>query len=168
MTANVAAAAVTDAFGNPNGAFTGMGKPRVALRQDHYMISKIGGSIVPGTTDIGNHGDDTVSTTVALPFAYTLYDQTFTSINVSSNGNAQFTTSDTAFTNQCLPWLTHNDSIYPYSDNLYLVNAGFGIFTSISGTAPNRIFNIEWRAQGLPGERHCELRVGAQRGAESL
>ena len=24
---------------------------------------------------------------------------------------------------------------------------GFGIFTSVSGTAPNRIFNIEWRAQ---------------------
>ena len=33
---------------------------------------------MPGTTDIGNHGDDTV-TTIALPFAYTLYDQSFTS-----------------------------------------------------------------------------------------
>ena len=32
---------------------------------------------MPGTTDIGNHGDDTV-TTIALPFPYTLYDQTFT------------------------------------------------------------------------------------------
>src|SRR5437773_4234192 len=55
-----------------------------------YTISQIGGSIVPGTTDIGNHGDDTV-VTIALPFSYTLYDQTFTSINLSSNGNAQFT-----------------------------------------------------------------------------
>ena len=115
---------------------------------------------MPGTTDIGNHGDDTV-TTIALPFSYTLYDQTFTSINLSSNGNAQFTTTDTTFTNQCLPWTTHNYSIYPYWDDLYLVNSGFGIFTSISGTAPNRIFNIEWRAQYFPGSgtANFELRL---------
>ena len=43
---------------------------------NHYDIAQIGGSIVPGTTDIGNHGDDEV-TTIALPFPYTLYDQTF-------------------------------------------------------------------------------------------
>jgi hypothetical protein len=115
-----------------------------------YIVTQIGGSIVPGTTDIGNHGDDTV-TPVALPFPFTLYDQSFTSINLSSNGNAQFVTTDTTFTNQCLPWTTHNYTIYPYWDDLYLVNTGFGIFTSISGTAPNRIFNIEWRAQYFPG-----------------
>ena len=127
---------------------------------NQYTIAQIGGSIVPGTTDIGNHGDDTV-TTIALPFAYTLYDQSFTSINLSSNGNAQFTTSATDFTNQCLPWLTHNYTIYPYWDDLYLVNSGFGIFTSISGTAPNRIFNIEWRAQYFPGSGSAgfELRL---------
>ena len=115
---------------------------------------------MPGTTDIGNHGDDTV-TTVALPFPFTLYDQTFTSINLSSNGNAQFTTTDTAFTNQCLPWTGHNYTIFPYWDDLYLVNSGFGIFTSVSGTAPNRIFNIEWRAQYFPGSGSAgfELRL---------
>src|SRR4029077_16480106 len=44
---------------------------------------------------------------------------------------------------------------------LYLVNSGFGIFTSISGTAPNRIFNIEWRAQYFPGSGSAgfELRL---------
>ena len=115
---------------------------------------------MPGTTDIGNHGDDTV-TTVTLPFSYSLYDQTFTSINLSSNGNAQFTTTDATFTNQCLPWTAHNYTIYPYWDDLYLVNSGFGIFTSISGTAPNRIFNIEWRAQYFPGSgtANHELRL---------
>jgi len=125
-----------------------------------YVINQIGGSIVPGTTDIGNHGDDTV-TTVALPFPFTLYDQSFTSINLSSNGNAQFVTTDTAFTNQCLPWTAHNYTIFPYWDDLYLVNSGFGIFTSVSGTAPNRIFNIEWRAQYFPGSGSAgfELRL---------
>src|SRR5437867_4280864 len=45
-----------------------------------------GATIVPGSTDIGNNGDD-ITTTIALPFAYTLYDQIFTSAVVSSNGN---------------------------------------------------------------------------------
>src|SRR3954463_15078037 len=125
-----------------------------------YTVAQIGGAIVPGTVDIGNHGDDTV-TTIALPFPFTLYDQSFTSINLSSNGNAQFTTTDTAFTNTCLPWAAHNYTIFPYWDDLYLVNAGFGIFTSVSGTAPNRIFNIEWRAQYFPGSGNAnfELRL---------
>jgi len=47
----------------------------------NYTVAQIGGSIVPGTTDSGNHGDDQV-TNIALPFSYNLYDQTFNSINV--------------------------------------------------------------------------------------
>src|SRR5437667_10332918 len=99
--------------------------------------------------------------TIALPFSYTLYDQTFNSINLSSNGNAQFTTADATFLTQCLPWLTHNYTIMPYWADLYLVNSGFGIFTSVSGNAPNRIFNIEWRAQYFPGSgsANFELRL---------
>ena len=58
---------------------------------------------MPGSTDTGNHGDDQ-TTTVPLPFSYSLYDQTFNSITVSSNGNAQFTTADTFWVNECLPW----------------------------------------------------------------
>jgi hypothetical protein len=125
-----------------------------------YVITTITATIVPGTTDIGNNGDDSV-TTIALPFPYTLYDMSFTSINLSSNGNAQFVTAATDFTNVCLPWTTHNYTIFPYWEDLYLVNSGFGIFTSVSGTAPNRIFNIEWRAQYFPGSgtANFELRL---------
>ena len=121
-----------------------------------YVIDQIGGSIVPGDTDTNNHGDDQV-TTIALPFSYTLYDQTFNSINLSSNGNAQFTTTDTAFTNVCLPWASHNYTIFPYWDDQRTDNLGWagcagypggtcGIYTSVTGSTPNRIFNIEWRA----------------------
>src|SRR5437588_138546 len=121
-----------------------------------YVISQIGGSIVPGTVDSGNHGDDVV-TSVALPFPYTLYDTPFTSINVSSNGPAQFVTMATDFTNVCLPWLSHNYTIFGYWDDQRTDNLGWvgcttypggtcGVYTSVSGTAPNRIFNIEWRA----------------------
>src|SRR5947207_710447 len=51
--------------------------------------------------------------------------------------------------------------IFPYWTDLYLVNRGFGIFTSVSGTAPSRIFNIEWRSQYFPGNgsANFELRL---------
>src|SRR4029077_8859614 len=142
---------------NGNAAFTGNYTVEGCPPSNHYTIAQIGGSIVPGTTDTGNHGDDKV-TTIALPFTYSLYDQSFNSINLSSNGNAQFTTSDATFTNVCpLPWLTHNYTIYPYWDDQRTDNLGWagcatypgglcGVYSSVSGTAPNRIFNIEWRA----------------------
>ena len=160
VTASIGAGSITAQGCNANVAFSGSYTVSGCSSQDHYQIAQIGGSIVPGTTDIGNHGDDTV-TTIALPFSYTFYDQTFTSINLSSNGNAQFTTTDTLFSNQCLPWLTHNYTIYPYWDDLYLAQSGFGIFTSVSGIAPNRIFNIEWRAQYFPPSSNAnfELRL---------
>jgi hypothetical protein len=55
----------------------------------------------------------------------------------------------------CLPWSGHDCTIFPYWDDLRTdANAGCagfpggtcGVYTSVSGTAPNRIFNIEWRA----------------------
>src|SRR3954470_3323224 len=58
----------------------------VCSNGDYAITQSTGASIVPGTTDVGNHTDDG-TTNIALPFAYSLYDQTFTSVNVSSNGN---------------------------------------------------------------------------------
>jgi hypothetical protein len=160
LTASIGAGAITANSCNGNAAFTGTYTVEGCPPADHYMISQITDSIVPGTTDIGNHGDDTV-VTIALPFSYTLYDQTFSAVNLSSNGNAQFVTTDTTFGNICLPWTTHNYTIFPYWDDLYLVNSPSGIFTSVSGSAPARIFNIEWRAQYFPGSgtANFELRL---------
>ena len=147
-----------------NGTTGGGGTPTPtpSCTPDHYTISEIGGSIVAGTTLVpGSQCDDCVNT-VALPFSYTLYDQAFNAINLSSNGNAQFTTTDSAFTSVCLPWLAHDYSIFPYWDDLDMDAGGaFGIYTSVSGSAPNRIFNIEWRAQYFPniGTANYELRL---------
>src|SRR5207249_11675485 len=38
-------------------------------------------------------------------------------------------------------------------------NSGFCIFTSVSGSAPNRIFNIEWRSQYFPGSGNANLEL---------
>ena len=123
---------------------------------------------MPGTMDIGNHGDDTV-TTIALPFPYMPLWQILTRASICRpTAMPSSLTTDTAFTNQCLPWTAHNYTIFPYWDDLYLVNSGFGIFTSVSGTAPNRIFNIEWRAQYFPGSGSANFELRLYEGQMSL
>ncbi|HET9494820.1 MAG TPA: S-layer homology domain-containing protein [Chloroflexia bacterium] len=112
------------------------------------MIATGTATIVPGTVDTGNHCDECI-TTIPLPFPYTLYDQTYTQVGLDSDGRAVFGAD--SIWNKCLPVPGHTYTIYPYWDDL-LTNqqpgcppGGCGIFTSTSGVAPNRIFNIEWR-----------------------
>ena len=158
VTASIGAGAITAVGCNPNAAFTGNYTVEGCPPQNHYDIAQIGGSIEPGSTDTGNHGDDQ-TTTVPLPFSYSLYDQTFNSITVSSNGNAQFTTADTFWVNQCLPWTTHDYMIFPYWDDQRTdTNPGCsafpgstcGIFTSVTGTCAEP--DLQYRVA------HCLLR----------
>jgi len=109
-----------------------------------------GAAIAPGTTDIGNHGDDLV-TSVPLPFPVTFYGVPYSTGTVSSNGNIQFTTGSSAYTNSCLPASALGIGIAAYWDDLRTDAVGDGIFTSISGVAPNRVFNIEYRAHYYSG-----------------
>ena len=126
---------------------------KAARRQDHYTDSADRRHHRARHADTGNHADDG-TTPITLPFSYTLYDQTFTAANVDSNGTFQFLTPVSIFTNTCLPDTTRTYLILPYWDDQRTdANSGCsafpggtcGIFTSVSGTAPNPIFNIEWR-----------------------
>jgi 6-phosphogluconolactonase len=115
-----------------------------------YNYSTSAGSIVPGTTDTLNHTDDG-STVIMLPFPYRLYDAEFTNVAVGSNGHLTFGTPNNAFGVTCIPVTGATYAIGPYWTDqctgacFNVSGAGLGIFTSISGAAPNRIFNIEWR-----------------------
>lgn len=111
-----------------------------------YSVSQsVGAAIVRGTTDIGNHCDD-CTTNITLPFPYQLYSQTFTSSVVSSNGVLSFGGVIIGYSNTCLPYSSFTtDAIFAQWDDLTTNGHGHGIFTSVSGEAPNRIFNIEWR-----------------------
>ena len=114
-------------------------------------------SLIGGTDDTGNHCDD-CSTTISLPFPVSVYGQTFNSAAVSSNGALNLVGTSANFTSGCvtLPDNRWNMAIFPYQDNLHTASgftgcnsfpgATCGIFTSTTGTAPNRQFNIEWRA----------------------
>src|SRR5438876_11333237 len=112
-----------------------------------YTFTTGSGIIVYGITDTGNHCDDCI-TAIALPFPVTFYDQTFFSVGISSNGNLQFTgVNELDFANACPPTATVIDLIAPYWQDLHDEDTanGQGVFTTVSGTAPNRIFNIEFR-----------------------
>ena len=117
----------------------------------NYIFStSSGNAIVPGTVLVpGSQGDD-VTALVALPFTYNAYGTNFNSLRVSSNGNIQFSgAGNTSFTNTCpLPTgtaLGFPDFMPLWDDLRTDINGGDGIYTSVSGVAPNRIFNIEWR-----------------------
>src|SRR5262249_25534361 len=135
--------------------FTPTPTPSPTATCSQYTITAGAGTIVPGTTDTGSHCDDCI-TAVALPFPFQLYGNTYSSVNLSSNGNAQFVTVDSTFVSVCVPWAAHDFTIFPLFQDLRTdaslsgcsgyPGGSCGIFTSISGTAPNRIFNIEWRA----------------------
>jgi hypothetical protein len=121
-------------------------------------------SIVPGTQDIGNHCED-CATDIPLPFPFALYEfrglvgersnsispDGWAIMRASSKGWATFlpfyVREDHADSdpNACLPAPGYVYTIFAHWDDLRTDCVGCGIFTSTSGTAPNRIFNVEWR-----------------------
>ena len=113
---------------------------------DYVISAAANATIVPGTLDSGNHCED-CDTTIPLPFPVRVYDQTYTQVLATANGTLNFvTTNQTGFINFCLPYSGLDTAILPYWDDLHTDGPNQGIFTSVSGSAPNRIFNIEWRA----------------------
>ena len=113
-----------------------------------YTFTSGTGTIVPGVTDTTNHCDD-CTTVISLPFSVTLYDQTFTSATVGSNGIFAFGTNPNAFHGSCLPVTGATYATMPfYRDQRTDAIGGCtgcGIFTTTSGTAPNRVFRVEYR-----------------------
>src|SRR5207247_4486001 len=82
-----------------------------------YSFSGGTGSIVPGTVDTGNHVDDG-STVISLPFNYTLYDTSYSSVAVGSNGHLTFGTVNDGFSASCIPQATTTYAIFPSRSDL--------------------------------------------------
>jgi len=144
---------------------------------DQYSITPGTDTIVPGDTDIGNHTDDG-DTFLSLPFSFQVYNQTYNDVNVSSNGRLDFVTPNEpgGFETYCLPPPFCNIGSYDFTifglwedmrTDAQPGCASFpggkcGIFTSVTGSAPNRIFNIEWRTvlfNDLKATQNFEVRL---------
>jgi hypothetical protein len=129
--------------------------PGLCATTDYVITQSSGAQIVPGTIDIGNHCNiDGCTTGINLPFPFTLYDRTFTSAYVDSGGTLGFLGNQGYDISECLPQSDPqnlNFGILAYWDYVETdgdcIGGPCGIYTSISGSSPNRIFNIEWRTR---------------------
>jgi hypothetical protein len=122
--------------------------PTCDTGSDYLATTSTGAAIVPGTTLVPGSQADDATAPIALPFTFSLYGIPFNSVTASTNGNLQFLSNNTAFSNVCLPTNTLNYSILPYWDDLNLsssISTSFGIYTSVTGPIGNRVFNIEWK-----------------------
>jgi hypothetical protein len=151
--------AIADQSGNPNKTVSGSN----TIQGCQYVITQGTDTIVPGDTDIGNHCDG-CDTFIPLPFDFQLYGTTYTGVNVSSNGRLDFVNVNEpgGYITACLPappgyftGLPYDNTIFPLWQDVRtdaaldgcanFPGATCGIFTSVTGSAPNRVFNIEWR-----------------------
>lgn len=150
--------AMTKQVGNPDQTFTGSH----TVESCQYVITQGTDGIVPGDTDTGNHCDG-CDTFIPLPFNFQLYGTTFTGVNVGDNGRLDFVNVNEpgGYITACLPAPPGYFTGLPYDNTIFALwqdmrtdmagdgcdsfSSGCGIFTSVTGSAPNRIFNIEWR-----------------------
>lgn len=115
-----------------------------------YNITNTTGTYVPGVNDIGNNGDE-VRTSINFPFPVTIYGATFTSGFAGSNGQIEFGQNTSGF-NFTLPTSSFGTLLCIFQkDQNTAPGPTFGIFTTTTGTAPNRTFIVEWRNQPFGG-----------------
>src|SRR4029450_9429306 len=81
LQASIVGRAITDQVGHLNQTFSGS----YTVQSCQYVITQGTDTIVPDDTNIGSNCDE-CDTFVPLPFNFQLYDNTYTGVNVSSNG----------------------------------------------------------------------------------
>ena len=133
-------------------------------KEDYRLYVGTDWAFAPGVNDVGNHCDN-CGTTIALPFPVKFYDQTFQSLTAYADGFLHFGTVVSPAGYTCSPAGGPNYVVAGYATNLRTdgVNSegeAKGIYTSVSGASPNRIFNIEWRATDNAGSKvNFEIRL---------
>src|SRR5215212_6401009 len=117
--------------------------PNANCPQNYSITQLSSGTAVSGTTFLRGTDCDDCSVLTTLPFAYRLYNQSFASVEVVSNGLLGFVPpADYGFTTYCLPDPNiRTYVIYPYWHDLDMDRelqqcidiGGCGVFTSVSG-----------------------------------
>ena len=160
---------------NVNGSCAGGGAtptPTPGGNCGTYSFALGTATFVPGVDDLNLDCDD-CSGNVALPFSVHLYDQDFTSVQVGSNGWATFGVFDDGFGITCSPFGIAGTTyaLAPFWDDQTVFAAdGHGVFTTTTGSAPNRIFYIEWRSFyfGEPDELNYEIAINENGGSPTF
>ncbi len=132
----------TTGGGNFQGTGTNCGLVSYGISDGSEPFTSIAGT---GTLAATTSGCDDCTESIPLPFSFSFFDGSFSSVFVSSNGNLQFgTTASTSFTNDAIPTAAApNNAIYPLWDDLNPLEQG-DIYYQSSGAQPNRTMTIEW------------------------
>jgi hypothetical protein len=115
---------------------------------DYVITQFFGAAITPGVSLVPASQCNQCTAIIPLPFVYNFYGQPFSSVIAGDNGTLAFSTNPNSYNNYCLPRPAYSNVIMAHWDDLDMrptVDPNLGIFTSVSGVAPNRTFNIEWR-----------------------
>lgn len=118
----------------------------LALRPDGfgYVCRLTTGDYLEANTSTGLFGDDDL-VTITLPFNFPYYGSSFSTVNVSTNAVVNFQPTSAFFSNVGIPDPSEpNAAIFTFWDDLF-VDELSTINTDTFGTAPNRLFVVEWR-----------------------
>jgi len=132
----------------------------VTARKDSFGYSCKAASyaFIDANTVLSLTGDD-ASATVALPFPFFFYGQTYNTAYVSTNGVVNFLAAEASYTNVGIPSTSlPNAAIYALWDDLSVDSGTGSVRTQLVGTAPNRSFVIEWRSVHFLGTTTPVLR----------
>ncbi|MDQ6692895.1 MAG: hypothetical protein M3014_00510 [Chloroflexota bacterium] len=134
---------------------------QVCVTNANYLyVASTGATIVPAITLVTGSTCNSCTVNIQLPFSYSLYENTYTSVNASNKGNLQFSATSSSGTNFCLPSPLLGDAIAAYWDDLNTnLDDTRGIYTSTSGAAPNRTFNIRWHADYVSNDATADFEV---------
>ncbi|TMR09513.1 peptidase [Nonomuraea turkmeniaca] len=117
------------------------------LRGDNFGYTCRSGAqaYLAGTEKLALTGDDE-AVQVTLPFPVPFYGAGQGKAWIGTNGFLTFAADRivTASNGRLPSTGTPNNALYPYWDDL-IVDAQAGVYTAVTGTAPHRVFVVEWR-----------------------
>ena len=111
----------------------------------------------------GLFGDDGL-VTLPLPFNFPYYNSSFASVNVTTNGFLNFQPTFPFFGNVPIPDPSDpNAAVFAFWDDL-MVDGSSTVNTDTFGTAPNRVFVVEWRDVAPLGQPNLRMSFEVQLG----
>jgi subtilisin family serine protease len=129
-----------------------------------YVVDAPAFNWIMGTNQLTFTDGEDGYTSVTLPFSFTYYGNNYSTLYLAVNGYGTFNSisgsSMWANTNIPNPGPTPaagdpaypNNAIYPYWDDLAVAPRSYGaVYTAVTGSAPNRIYTVEWRGVGGAG-----------------
>jgi hypothetical protein len=110
------------------------------------VITQAGYDSLTTGTAVSLTGDDSF-TTVPMPIPFEFAEVPYSNINICTNGFLNFGTGSTAFSNNLSATTAPFNVVAPFWDDLFF-HPGSNVITDVQGTAPNRVFIVQFNNVG--------------------